>query len=445
VTVRRYLDKTFQKLKRNSGDVPLDSPPPTSRRAWICIGLFAVLCRYGYIYHLHPPNSYIGSDMLMFVTTAVGEFQNSSDPNLSLRQGLLTRHIALGLLHGSKTALPHLLQLFWSAGSAFLTYAIARRFLSERLALLAFLIQSCNVLEIALAGYWLAEASFGFLTLALIWSLLRWKESEEKKSLWVMIAGILFAGQFLSRDNAIFALPLILLWIVFGSDLKLWAQRLKYPTIFLLTTVLVLAPCSIRNRALIGSWYPGSTRGSLALYLSMSAVRQVSYSHAQGSGVINSPTRVHSGLIRPITLAERAHHYKPAWDSHYWRDQAFTAYARQPQIALINLQNFFFMWWLPPWPSLHSGTWEQTAAFLWNGVFALTIFPLYLMATYRRRTASWYGILNLVLISHFLVIYLSFGQSRFRVPYDPLYLILALTLFNSPTPKTSVPDNGMDC
>lgn len=101
-----------------------------------------------------------------------------------------------------------------------------------------------------------------------------------------------------------------------------------------------------------------------------------------------------------------------------------------PEVLVINLQNLWFAWWYAPWPASRAQGWEARLTRIWNSLFALVVVPLYLVSVSRR---PWRepapGLLHLVVLSILVTLYLSFGEARFRVPYDPFFLILGLQVF----------------
>lgn len=240
----------------------LDYPPREHLWLWVAIGLAAVVVRYLYVFHLHPPNQHVFSDMELYLYTAVREFSGSTEPFLTLRHGLLSRTLALSFVFfGVGNTQVYWLQLFWSAGSVFLTYAAARRVLSPRPALVAFAIQAFNMLDIGLLGYWLTEPAFEFLTLAVVWGLLRWRESGGRMR-WLVLTGVLMAGQVMARDNALLLLPLFAVWVAAQAGGRV-PHRLRAAGVLVVVCCLLLVPQAVRNHRMIGHWLPGTSRAPM--------------------------------------------------------------------------------------------------------------------------------------------------------------------------------------
>jgi 4-amino-4-deoxy-L-arabinose transferase-like glycosyltransferase len=399
----------------------------------LAIGAAAILVRVLFVFWLHPPNHYVHSDMLMFVWTALQEFQGSDHPFISLQHGLLT-HTLRGsfALFGPGNTQVYWTQVLWSSGSVFLTYLLARRLLSPGYALAACIYQAGNVLDIGLAGYWLSEAGFTCFLLATLWALARWRESPRHRPLWASLAGALLAVQILARENALLTVPFLVAWMLLSRSGP-GPVRLRDVALLLGVCALVLLPQALRNRELIGAALPATSRGPRYLAYSALMTRALVTHDSFGVGAIVDPLFERRYPVEPVVFSEREEFRAEPYDGAFWWGVAWEALKRRPETLLWHLQNFFFIWALPPWPAGWEGGWLGWLSAVWNLAFALVVAPLYLL---QLRPRFWRDplatLLNLVVISLWLYVYVGFGQARFRAPYDPLLLILALRSLAGP-------------
>jgi hypothetical protein len=122
------------------------------------------------------------------------------------------------------------------------------------------------------AHYW-SETVF----LLLLWAAIERSLAADAAASWrtAAAAGVLFGVATLTRELALYLVPLVLLWMVrpwavgatsVGTRIVLSRNRLVGAFAFLLATVLTIAPWTIRNAIVFRAFVPVSTMGGLNLW-----------------------------------------------------------------------------------------------------------------------------------------------------------------------------------
>jgi 4-amino-4-deoxy-L-arabinose transferase-like glycosyltransferase len=103
-----------------------------------------------------------------------------------------------------------------------------------------------------------------FLTLALLLCLLR---SEEGRRLpWAAAAGILMGLSLITRENILLFLPVAAAWLFVRAGRRSHMRWLA-PALFVLLTVLPVAPVTIRNYLSSGAFVPISAQGGMNFFI----------------------------------------------------------------------------------------------------------------------------------------------------------------------------------
>ncbi|MFC1573273.1 glycosyltransferase family 39 protein, partial [Candidatus Eisenbacteria bacterium] len=178
---------------------------------------------------------------------------------------------------------PHFLALIYMmSGGSYLAPRIAQALLGLIGILLAFFLgrsvfgRATGLVAAAMAAaYWgliyfegelQPPALLVVLVLSLLLLLHRW--AVRKTLLPVAVAGVVFGATALVRPNVLLLLPVLLgwfWWVAVRSGLK---RRLPITAAaFVVCTVLVIAPASLRNLSVAGDFVPISSNGGINLYI----------------------------------------------------------------------------------------------------------------------------------------------------------------------------------
>jgi tetratricopeptide (TPR) repeat protein len=164
-----------------------------------------------------------------------------------------------------------------------------------------------------------------FLSAALL-ALLSTKPERMTPRRWLAV-GALLGLLSLTRENALFLIVPILLWIAFGPFLRTRRARLACSLLFLAGAMLVLLPTGLRNLAVGGEFHLTTSQFGPNFYIG---------NHAGATGTYESLVRGHGTVTDEqedaTRLAEQAtgRQLTPGEVSSYWTQQSLEYIRSQP-------------------------------------------------------------------------------------------------------------------
>ncbi|MBK8981736.1 MAG: glycosyltransferase family 39 protein [Ignavibacteria bacterium] len=147
--------------------------------------------------------------------------------------------------------------------TALIFFGISRNFLNVKYSLISLAIFSFFPSNILYSQTILSEPLFGFFSMAVLYLLL--KDNIAKKPTLIFSAGVLFGIATLIRTAFLPAFLLVPVYLflyrkeLFTTDN--FSAAVKYSLIFITGIVLIVAPWSIRNKVMVGTFSPGTTSG----------------------------------------------------------------------------------------------------------------------------------------------------------------------------------------
>lgn len=218
-------------------------------------------------------------------------------------------------------------------------------------------------------------------------------------------AGLLFGLAILTRETLLYFAPLVGLWLAWRRP-----ARFRLAAAFVLACAITVAPWTVRNYLVFGSFVPVATRGSLMLLLANTdRPWEEVYAEYGRLGPVEGPRKAFAEAIREATG------HPPAWyPRKVWREMA--AFWGANNLSVIHLQ-------YEAYGPLHPWT-NRLAS-------ALSIVPYLALVTLAVLGAAGTGLDRArVLLLGFAVGYtllhaVAFGFPRFRLPLLPILFLLA--------------------
>ncbi|RPI34140.1 MAG: hypothetical protein EHM70_03830 [Chloroflexota bacterium] len=383
-----------------------------------------------------------------------GRYQGSEYPGVDLvRPPGYPSFIVIVLgLSGNDPRWISLFQVVVSFMTALLLYRIGTGLGSPKAGMLAVLVYLINPNATFWSLVWLSETLAAFWIVLAVWGLVMFWTKERRR--WLLLSGAAFGMSALTRP--IF-LPVgvgagLLLTVLWRIGRKPWIEGLKLAAVFILGLGVVILPWQTRNLAVHGrftlsvvdestfqNWMVAKILASVEGITRDQAVEQIA-SSPQPMRYSLEVIRLHPavfikeqarGIVRTLAGAEYA----------YWA-QALAEQRFNTQGMLSSLLDQRSLSAFLQILSAQGGNvWFLAAVFAL--VFDLVLYSLCAAGLWRALRYFRCGpVFNLAVVLALVSFYLLFipgvaGESRFRVPADPLLASLAgLALFARLNPKT---------
>lgn len=305
-----------------------------------------------------------------------------------------------------------------------LTYLLASRFFSQRIALAAAGLAALNPYLIFISSYVLTENLYTLLVLLLLLVL----ERARRRSFAtgdLAIAGVLLGLASLTRPNGVIFAAVVVAAIALMSPGAFPARALR-GLVFLAVLALTIAPWAVRNHAKIGQWIIFTTHGGITFYQSNNML--VVEEPSMRGGV--APREMLPGWSR-LAAASETERDREAWQLA----KSFLSENRR-LIPRLLAYKFFRFWRLrshAPSSGVKGGWWwnknkllGQLASTIDVGiVYSVIVIPGFLVglvvtAGQWRRLYSFYG----VILVHIVIGLLFYGSLRARIPIEPIMAVL---------------------
>ncbi|MBS1517097.1 MAG: glycosyltransferase family 39 protein [Bacteroidetes bacterium] len=207
------------------------------------------------------------SDSLDYQTLAMsllrGEYFLNGKPTAYVSIGYPAFLSGVIYLAGEGQFYIRLVQSVLDTCSALIFFGISRKFLTVRNSLISAALFSLLPSNILYSQTILSEPLFGFFSMAVLYLLLNEKFSESSR--YVFFTGLIFGCSVLIRPAYLpvfFLIPLYFFYVRKKThEVNKNSSALKYILFFSAGMLLVLAPWSIRNKIMVGTFSPGTTSG----------------------------------------------------------------------------------------------------------------------------------------------------------------------------------------
>lgn len=237
---------------------------------------------------------------------------------------------------------------------------------------------------------------------------------QESSPRHAIAAGFSFGLSGLTRSPWLIAVPIVMAWLFWMSQERGW-QRVKFPLLLGMATVIAMVPWAIHNFQTHREWFVTGTNGGLNFWIG---------NNVAATGEYIFPTEIDRGLILDIaSWPERER-------DRFLYLEGLRFIQQHPlqwlQLAAKKLQ--YFILFRPSMGSSYESANLQLglARALFKAAW-LMLLPLGLLGLLLRRQQWKHHLLFLVIIiSQALVAMLYFAGTRFRTPLEPFVMIWAV-------------------
>ncbi|MEW5983881.1 MAG: glycosyltransferase family 39 protein [Acidobacteriota bacterium] len=326
--------------------------------------------------------------------------------------------VVFWLTGASLTAARIVSAFIWTL-TTLITYALGRRVVGDRAALLAAALVGLSPELAGLTGLLWSETLFTCLFLASVWTIVRWRTDTPS---WpaAVAAGALVGAAVLTRSTAVVLFPL--LWF---SAFTSAAPRAQIGRTILVTVLglTILGGWTARNYLLHDQFVLVESNVGYNLYIGNSPDTPIPFAW-QKAATLAYDERYHAILGGHSKESQNALLARAALD--YVRENPL----RTAALALGKAFDF----WLPDFfiaRNVRAGSFGPAYARAWLAVLVLTVGAYLLVMGMACRHAwanrwawsTWFVALVLILytVPHMLV----YGASRYHLPLMPLVMILA--------------------
>ena len=308
----------------------------------------------------------------------------------------------------------------------FLVYVLARRLFSTNVALLAAGLAAVNPGLVYVSGLLMTENLYVVLLLLLLIVMVgEWKSPARTPSGFA-VAGLLAGLCSLARPTA-FTIALLLSGLTLVLARENLSSRLKKVTVFMLVTVALLVPWSVRNYVQMGDWVTFTTHGGITFYESNN---MLNYEVPEFRGIVVIPRRAVPNWDQLADLPE------VEYDRRAW-EMGFDFIREHPgHFARMAWWKFVRFWRVRSGLDAVSAVGLDSSgggfvarvvsqadvfALYWILVLPLFVFGLFTTGRYYRRLLPLYA----VVATHVLLSLIFHGSLRARMPIEPIITILA--------------------
>ena len=387
------------------------------------IAAVALLLRVVYVLQVRdtPFFQTLGLDARFYDRTAWSLLTGESVEGAYFMSPLYSWFLAgLYRLFGRDLLFVRLAQSIIGAGTAVLTYLLAKRVFDRRVAALAGLIAATYGAFIFYDGSVLMTPLLVFLNLAALVLLV--DGDARRRPLLIGLAGAMLGLAAIGRASALIFVPFAAVWLLLrgrGQDETALPPRRRsfaLAAILVAGAFIVVAPVAIRNYVASGDFVPITSNGGLNFYIGNSEIATGGYERPEGLDIVTDPDGE--------TIAEAAlgRDLSPSEVSSYWYGRARSFIAEHPgrwsgllvrklvfatsSYELPQLENYYFQKRYSP---LLSAPLPGFAVIAPLGLVGLAL-------AWRRRRAR---ILIAFVVVYVLTIVAFFVVSRYRLPVVP--------------------------
>ncbi|MBU1200160.1 glycosyltransferase family 39 protein [Patescibacteria group bacterium] len=299
--------------------------------------------------------------------------------------------------------------------SIWLFYQISTQVLKPKLSKIFLLILVFYYPFIDATGYLLSENLAIFFLALVVWFSIKFKQT--KSNLWLFYAGLSLGFGSLVRANLLIIGLAILVWLIASSK-----QKLKPIAVFIIATLASLIFISGVYFKLGGQYRITPLNGGLNFF--------------QGQCLVGHTTDVNGAAFGPPVYMQRDIHKtafldQPFTNSHYFYQQGWQCLKQRPVRMLEKIsENYYVFFGNVSWPTSNQpffGLPMKISHILFN----LLVFPGILLAIVHRPRQPFTNFLWLILFTVFLTATVYYADIRYRLPYDAIFIIIALSGYQS--------------
>jgi len=226
-----------------------------------------------------------------------------------------------------------------------------------------------------------------------------------------LAAGLLFGVAILTRETLLYLLPVAVIWLAWPKP-----RRWGLSATVVMSTLVVVAPWTLRNWIQFDAFIPVSTGGGLNLYQGNAGISrgEVYDEYYANEGKVGQFQWARAAGLRAIWNRQ------PAWIFEKIRDEG-PRLAELDSLALIHLRRGAYG--------------EEVSCAAYQGVAFIVLVPWILIAmasvaALARAPMNRRMVLLLALLGAYLLLHIAtHGFSRYRLPVLPAFMILAASMF----------------
>jgi len=315
-------------------------------------------------------------------------------------------------------------QVVLGAATSFLAYRIGRRCFSEWTGRIAGLVTALTWTLVYFDGEVLITSLVTFLDLLLIDRLLAAADQPTGRR-W-LTGGLVLGLSAVARPTILVFGWLVVLWIWWSQrDAGPASRRLRMAVFYVLGSLLVIMPVTIRNAVIGNDFVPIASQGGINFYLG---------NNPNASGWSATSPDIGrdwwGGFDDAYRIAEEeaGRELRPSQVSRYWTRRGLEFWVQRPGDALrLGLKKLFFLWGAAELGNnrdiefYRQDAWTlRILPFSFGWLAPLAILGMIVMGRRKDR----------VLLEFFLLLYMAtvglfFVCARFRMPVAPVLAILA--------------------
>ena len=387
-------------------------------RHFVILALFiALLIRLIFSLFIHPIQNFVFSDMQSYLDITLRIFKNIPQLEnifyppgyslfLSLFQPASNRYFFTVIA---------ILQSLIGAVSVWLFYKVSTYILKPKLSAIFLLILIFYYPFIDTTGYLLSENLAIFFLALTVWLVLKFKQTNS--NLWLFFAGLVLGFGSLVRANLLIICLAILTW--FLVTLK---PKLRSVVVFLTSILASLAFVSGTYFWLGGQYRTSSLNGG---FVFMAGQCLVGHSYDTTGATFGPPVYMQRGISKTV------HFDQPFTNSLFFYQQGLDCLKHSPIRLLEKIsENYYLFFGNVSWPTSNQPPFHL-AMKASHVLFNLLVFPGILLAMVFRSHKSLTILLWLILLTIFLTSTIYYADIRYRLPYDAIFILLALTGYQS--------------
>jgi len=225
---------------------------------------------------------------------------------------------------------------------------------------------------------------------------------------WIVGDGLLWGVATLTRAGTLMYAPAIILWLLLA--MPSWKMRLTAVVAVTIPFALVLAPWAIRNTSVHGKFVPLSTQGGVQLYIA---------NNPESTGVM----AIDQGRVDK-TRAQRFPNFSEADRDKLFQAEAVKFIRENPRrFAQLCWIRFVQLW------KLYSARVPLSNSLVMIASFGVAL-PFFLVQVIRRGWRRGPELLFLLIILSHTALHMVYGSIvRYRIPIEPLIMVMAITGF----------------
>ena len=240
-------------------------------------------------------------------------------------------------IFGHNYIIPRLIQHLIGSFSCVLVYFLAKKLFNQKVAIVSGLIAASYGMLLYFEGELLLDSFLVFFDLLLILLLLKVREVP-KLSGW-FLCGIILGFSAITRPNILFFIPFVWLWIfvVFKSKTP-FKKILTYSASFLLGSILIVSPITLRNLIAGGDLILIASQGGINFYIGNNK-------NSDGMSAIFYKADWQYRDFQRMAEKETGKSLKPSEISNFYYRQGIDFLLRNPAHALkLYIKKLYLFW-----------------------------------------------------------------------------------------------------